>query len=197
MGEPQDERLFRPMHGEAEHRVEYLFRTYSTRILHYALYRGASLSDAEDIVSEVFLVSLRRLEEIRGDPLPWLLSVARGALSNQRRSRWRREALLARARDELASSPGSGEPTEWSTNERLADVLTALAQLSEHDQEILLLVAWDGLTPRQAARSTGCRSATFRVRFHRARSRLLKRLDAIRPDMREAETHANDAVEAL
>ena len=36
----------------------------------------------------------------------------------------------------------------------------------------MLLIAWEGLTPSQAARVVGCSGATFRVRLHRARRRL-------------------------
>ena len=37
-----------------------------------------------------------------------------------------------------------------------------------------MLVAWDGLNHRDAARVAGCTTATFSVRVHRARNRLLE-----------------------
>lgn len=43
------------------------------------------------------------------------------------------------------------------------------------------LVAWDGLEVREAARVLGCSQGAFRVRLHRARRRLAKRLDATKP----------------
>ena len=49
----------------------------------------------------------------------------------------------------------------------------ALGRLPEHEQEVLLLVAWDGLSVRDAAKVMGCSSGAFRVRMHRAR-RLLE-----------------------
>lgn len=52
----------------------------------------------------------------------------------------------------------------------------ALASLSERDQEVLRLVAWDGLTPAQVAVVLGCTPVAARTRLHRARGRLAVRL---------------------
>ena len=57
--------------------------------------RGAG-ANADDVVSETFLVAWRRLEAIGEDPLPWLLGVARRVLSNARGGERRR---VARALD--------------------------------------------------------------------------------------------------
>ena len=48
----------------------------------------------------------------------------------------------------------------------------ALGTLSESDRETLMLVAWEGLDNTDAASALGCSAAAFRVRLHRARSRL-------------------------
>src|ERR687898_3426352 len=44
------------------------------------------------------------------------------------------------------------------------------------DQEILRLVAWDGLAPAQAGMVLGCSPGAARVRLHRARRRLAQEL---------------------
>ena len=59
-------------------------------------------------------------------------------------------------------------------------VLAALAVLRERDREALMLVAWDGLTPAQAAAVIGEPSPRFRQRLHRARHRLRAELDDVR-----------------
>lgn len=48
----------------------------------------------------------------------------------------------------------------------------AFGCLEEDDQELLRLVAWDGLTPAQAAQVLGCSPVAARSRLHRARNRL-------------------------
>ncbi len=52
----------------------------------------------------------------------------------------------------------------------------ALDQLSESDREVLLLIAWEELSPTQAAAVLGIKAATVRVRLHRARRRLARAL---------------------
>jgi RNA polymerase sigma-70 factor, ECF subfamily len=50
--------------------------------------------------------------------------------------------------------------------------LAALAALSAADRELVLLVAWDGLTAEQAAEVLGISRNALAVRLHRARRRL-------------------------
>jgi RNA polymerase sigma factor (sigma-70 family) len=144
--------------------LERLFADHAQAVRAYAL-RRIDPATADDIVSEVFVVASRRLDEIPDDPLPWLLATARRVLANHRRAAGRREVLAEQLttlhasvwRDEIASEP---------------ELLGALGRLSERDREILLLVAWEDLDPTAAAAALGCSRATFAVRLHRARRRL-------------------------
>ena len=47
------------------------------------------------------------------------------------------------------------------------ELARALASLSESDRELVLLVAWEGLSVGEAATALGCRSGTAAVRLHR------------------------------
>jgi RNA polymerase sigma-70 factor (ECF subfamily) len=159
-------------------RFEAIFRTTHSRVLAYALRRSADPATAEDVVSETFLVAWRRLDIVPNDPLPWLLGTARKVLANQRRSASRREAAVGPLVNLATVEPADpATPTE----ERIADdqaFAEAFARLGAEDQEVLLLIAWDGLAPREAAKVLGCSAATFSVRLYRARRRLLKELEA-------------------
>ena len=53
----------------------------------------------------------------------------------------------------------------------------ALRSLSRLDREALLLVAWEDLTSKQAARALGINATAFRVRLLRARRRLRASLE--------------------
>ena len=57
-----------------------------------------------------------------------------------------------------------------------AELADALRGLTEHEREALLLVAWDGFSPRDAAVAAGCSNAAFRVRLHRARRQIAGQL---------------------
>jgi RNA polymerase sigma-70 factor (ECF subfamily) len=71
--------------------------------------------------------------------------------------------------------PGSDPAESLALRDAFA---TAFAQLEEHEREVLRLVAWDGLSTREAAGVLECSAAAFRVRLHRARRRLTKHLEA-------------------
>ena len=58
---------------------------------------------------------------------------------------------------------------------------SALQSLSAADQELLALVAWDGLTARESAASLGCSVSAYAMRLHRARRRLAAQLDLTSP----------------
>jgi RNA polymerase sigma-70 factor (ECF subfamily) len=128
--------------------------------------RRADTATTDDVLAEVFLVCWRRFEELPPDPLPWLLAVARRVLSTQRRSQRRRSALI----DRLAQN--AAEPPDVYVSVEDGALAGALAGLGEADRELLLLIAWDGLTPAQAAVVLGAKPATVRVRLLRARQRL-------------------------
>lgn len=145
-------------------RLERLFADHGQAVRAYALRRIDS-GTADDIVSEVFVVAFRRLEEIPQEPLPWLLATTRRVLANYRRATGRREALTAQL-----TALHAGVWRDDIDGER--DLLAGLVRLNDRDREILLLVAWEDLDPSSAAAALGCSRATFAVRLHRARRRL-------------------------
>jgi len=128
---------------------------------------------AEDLTTEVFVVAWRRREEPPEAELPWLYGVARNVLANHRRGAGRAAALTERAEHEApAVERDHAEPAD-----ARADVLAALKRLAPADREVLLLVAWEGLTSAEAAKVLGCRPTAARARLHRARKRLRAVLD--------------------
>jgi RNA polymerase sigma-70 factor, ECF subfamily len=136
--------------------LEELFAEHAEAVRAYAL-RRIDVAAADDTVSEVFVVAWRRLEDVPGDALPWLLACARRVLANQRRGVERQRAGAARLRAQrppgfLEHGPAGDLP------------LRSLANLSERDREVLLLTAWEDLAPAQAAAALECSRATTRVR---------------------------------
>ncbi len=133
--------------------------------------RRLSADAVDDAVSEIFLIAWRRQDAYRHDQARlWLFAVARGVTSNLVRADRRRALLQGRA-DAFAHV--AAHPSQSSQDSR---VLQALAGLSEADQEVLRLVAWDELSVAEAATVCRCSQATFRVRLFRARRRLRDRL---------------------
>ncbi len=124
---------------------------------------------ADDIVTETFLVALRRPEAVpAGRELVWLYGVAHRVLANQRRGQRREQVLLDRLGAHRA--PVAADPAD-TVCERAA-ALDALSRLSANDQEALRLVTWEGLDTAAAAEVAGCTRPAMAARLHRARRRL-------------------------
>jgi RNA polymerase sigma-70 factor (ECF subfamily) len=149
---------------------EHMFRAHHAAVYRYVLRRVEGPA-VEDVVGETFLVAWRRYEELAGEPLPWLLGIARRVCANHLRGRSRRTQLHAR----LAAEPAPAQMAAAELMER--SVRAALASLRDEDREVIALVAWDGLDNHQAARVLGCGVGAFAVRLHRARRRLARALD--------------------
>jgi RNA polymerase sigma-70 factor (ECF subfamily) len=150
---------------EPSEQFEQMWQRFSPAVLRYARRRVAP-ADVDDVVAETFVVAWRRLGEAPEFPLPWLFVIARGVAANARRSGQRREALHER----LVQQPAEHAAE---TADVPADAVAALARLGERDRELLTLLAWDDLTPQEAAEALGISHAALRVRLHRARRRFL------------------------
>jgi RNA polymerase sigma factor (sigma-70 family) len=148
----------------AEERFRAVF-SHLGAVVAYARRRGHA--DAEAVAAEVMTIAWRRLSHVPlDDPRPWLFATARNLVLADARRR------TTTTREVEGSAPA---PEVLELDPKLGD---ALRSLSSTDREALLLVAWEDLTPTQAARSVGIGPAAFRVRLLRARRRLQAQLEA-------------------
>lgn len=149
-------------------RFERLYAAHFDRVAAYLLARSDDRDAAADSVARTFEIAWRRLDDVPAEPLPWLLGVARRVRADALRAHRRRDALAQRAGDVL---PGvSGDPAD-AIGER-EHVLRALESLPCAQREALLLVAWDGLSEREAAAVLGCSRGAVALRVLRARRHL-------------------------
>jgi RNA polymerase sigma-70 factor (ECF subfamily) len=146
-------------------RLRDLFEAHHDALLAYAGRRCASLTDAEDVVADVFLVAWRRLDSVPdGDAARlWLYGVARRTIDNQRRSLRRRLRLQSRLAD-TAERPSQPAPSG------AEPALEALSRLPANDQELLRLVAWEELSHAEIAAVLGISVNAVAIRLHRARA---------------------------
>jgi RNA polymerase sigma-70 factor (ECF subfamily) len=131
-------------------------------------------SAADDLLAELWLqayATRHGFDPARGSVRAWLFGVARNVLS----AHWRR---LAEPRPPgSAGSSGADDPWE-AVDDRLVAAAMAprlraiIAELPSDERELLLLVAWEQLTPSEAAAVVGIPAATARTRLHRARNRM-------------------------
>ena len=165
-----------PVDPDRRQRFEALFAAHHAAVRSYVIRRAGGGVAVDDAVADTFLVVWRRLNEVPDAPLPWLLGVARRVLADQHRSARRRRSLSQRLALASPASPAWEPPLGVS-----AELADALRALTEHEREALLLIAWDGLTPAEAATAAGCSPTAFRVRLHRARRRVVGQLGIDHP----------------
>jgi RNA polymerase sigma-70 factor (ECF subfamily) len=157
---------------------EAAFEAYYGRVLAYSLRRSDERATAEEATAETFAIAWRRVDDLPRYPLPWLLQTARRVLANQRRSGKRRAAHGTVVSIDSLTEVGDRAP---GLADRVADqdaLARSFAALRPADREVLALVLWDGLTPKEAAEVVGCGTPAFSLRLHRARRRLMKELEA-------------------
>jgi len=136
--------------------------------------------EVDDVVAQVFATAWRRWDDLpKGEPqrAAWLMRAAGYEVLNQWRTRRRREDLSIRlaaqtpdaalVHVELVFEIGRGIPTE---------LRRALATLSDVDQQVIGLVAWEGLDLIEVAERLGCSHGAARNRLYRARLRLREAL---------------------
>jgi RNA polymerase sigma-70 factor (ECF subfamily) len=136
------------------------------RVYSYVAYRIGDGAAAEDVTSDVFERALRyrdRFDGHRGEPVAWLLGIARRCVA-----------------DELAARPALGgesdelpDPVDLAGDATLRlDLARALDSLGERDRELVALRYGADLTARQIAQVTGSRTNAVEVSLHRALARL-------------------------
>jgi RNA polymerase sigma-70 factor, ECF subfamily len=162
----------------ARRHFEAAFEAYYGRVLAYSLRRSDDRASAEEATADAFAIAWRRVDDLPRHPLPWLLQTARRVLANQRRSGNRRAAHGTVVSIDALTDVGDQAP---GLADRIADrdaLARSFAALRPADREVLALVLWDGLTPKEAAEVVGCGTPAFSLRLHRARRRLMKELEA-------------------
>jgi RNA polymerase sigma-70 factor (ECF subfamily) len=152
-----------------------LYRDYATAVTRWASSLSRSHRDAEDIVQDVFLVVERQratLAPLRS-PAAWLYQITHNIV----RRRWRDKLRGATSKglDALVDDA----PSPFDSLERrqsLEQVERAFVALGPRDQRLIWLSDVQGIPTAQISRLTGIRPETLRVRRHRARRQLTRRV---------------------
>lgn len=168
--EPDGVLIERSVHGRPDAFVE-VARRHEVAI-HGYLARRADRQAADDLLAEVWLRAFAArggYDTGYGDARPWLYGIARNVLREYWRTRSGEEpAPIA----ETKVDPWDGVIDRLDSAERAKAVMSAVRALPAAEREVLLLVAWEQLTPAEAAKVLGIPPGTARSRLHRARAAL-------------------------
>lgn len=134
---------------------------------------------ARDVCQEAFVRLHARLDEVRGEPGPWLRAVAWRLAFDAQRRRDREARALGR---EPARTAAPRDPLPLEDREEAARVREALEALSPRQREVLLLRVVDGETFPAVAHALAISEGSAKVHLRRA----LERLRALLPTRRAA-----------
>jgi RNA polymerase sigma-70 factor (ECF subfamily) len=157
--------------------VRVLYARHVDAVFRFAVRRCRNPEDVADLVSTAFLEMISAAasyDRRRGEVRVWLLGIATRCLADQRRSAYRRSELVTRlgAVPELRGDEHERVEAMLDAARLAPSAERALAELTEAEQALFLLVAHDGLPVADAARSLGLTPVAGRMRLARARRKL-------------------------
>jgi RNA polymerase sigma factor (sigma-70 family) len=155
------------MHGDPLDHPERLIRA----VYAYVAYRVGPGPDAEDITSDVFERALRyrsSYDPKRGEPMAWLIGIARRCVNGAAPD-------PQRALDSVEERPAPGDLADEAV--RRLSMAAAVSQLSDRDRELIALRYGADLTGRQIGAIFDMSANAVDVAVHRAVERLRQALD--------------------
>ena len=148
--------------------------------------RRLGVSRSDDVVSEVFRAAFERrstFDLTASSALPWLYGIASNLVRRDHRSSARRLATAKRAggHGNVVGDPLVDLAERIDARADLRELSKALMSLSDDEREVLLLVAWEQLSPTEAAAVLGIAPETARTRLRRARQHVRGHLERNEP----------------
>lgn len=143
------------------------------RLRRFVRSRVSNPEEADDIVQEVCLRAVRKLDTVRdtGRVESWLYQIARNAIIDH----YRRSRPVAPLADDL---PGADDVARLGTPDLTGCMTRLLDDLHPTDQEALRLTAFDGLKQRELAEQLDISLSGAKSRVQRARIRLRDLIEA-------------------
>jgi RNA polymerase sigma-70 factor (ECF subfamily) len=152
-----------------------IFDRHAPHIQRY-LARRLGRQVADDLVAETFLVAFGkrgRYDRARSNARPWLYGIATNLVSQHHRDEVREYRLRsAIVPDPDPVSHDDRVATRVSAQARHRELATALSNLAPRDRDVLLLIAWEGLSYEEVAQALAIPVGTVRSRLNRARQQV-------------------------
>lgn len=178
------ELVARAVGGEGQAFAELVGR--HQRAIYPYLARRAGTASAPDLLAEVWIEAYRcrgSFDARRPSARPWLFGIARNVL----RSHWRHTLRPVAAPAERPDDPRPEVDARLDAAVLAGQLGPAVLALPGEQKEVLLLAAWEGLSPKEIAQVLGIPPGTARSHLHRARRALIAAAGAL------ADTHPEGA----
>lgn len=145
------------------------------RRLAHRLLGWRDAADVDDVVQDVFLAALKKIESFRGDAniATWLTRVTINRCRTHRRRQLVKLTWLRRQKTPATAPAADAKSLTDDTN---AQVRAAVQSLSPKEREVVVLFYLEDLPVAEVAALLGITRSAADVRLHRARKSLKKRL---------------------
>jgi RNA polymerase sigma-70 factor (ECF subfamily) len=153
-----------------------LFERYFDRIYNYVYARLGRVEDAEDLAIDTMTRTLTRLDLFQDQGVAfssWVYRIAHNATIDH----YRRQGKVTLVQLEDANLPQSADPSEMAV-ERMSneDLRVAIRELTEEQQQVLILRFFQDLTAAQVAEILGKSVGAVQALQHRALASLERAL---------------------
>jgi RNA polymerase sigma-70 factor (ECF subfamily) len=141
------------------------------RLWRFALRLTADRHDAEDLLQRTCLRALERRHQLQPgtSPLSWMFSIAHSVWLNEVRSRQIRNHASLQWNEELLETLADTSTPDPETDALHRQILGAVNRLPDAQRAVMLLVAVEGLSYREAAEALQVPIGTIMSRLARAR----------------------------
>lgn len=141
-----------------------LYDRHVDRVFRFVLYRVNDEPTAEDLTSEIFMKAWDALDGYRPGGAPfgaWLFRIARNTVIDHHRTK--KEQVELEKVAPILEDPDASPQADVSSALELERLQSALAQLTEAQQEVLTLKFIEGLSTREVSQVLGKRQGAVRA----------------------------------
>ena len=148
---------------------EILLETQRTAVERFVRYKIPVVSDAEDVLQEVYCAAYLQFEYLKSPEAfkPWLIGIARNKCSDY----FRRKAQCLEIPLDTVHIAAIGRAGRSETEA----VRQTLSELGDHDKQILYLYYWKELPQQEIARQLDIPLGTVKSRLHHAKQSFRRR----------------------
>lgn len=141
------------------------------RLWRFALRLAGDRHDAEDLLQRSCLRALERRQQLQAgtSPLSWMFSIMHSVWLNEVRSRRIRNHASMQSSEDLLETLADTAALDPETDALHRQVLGAVSRLPDAQRAVMLLVAVEGLSYREAASALQVPIGTVMSRLARAR----------------------------
>lgn len=156
--------------------MESIYREYAVPVYRFAYTLTGSADAAEELTQDTFCEAVRCLHRYDGSCklLTWLCQIAR--------HRWydtlkRRRRYADAPPDETLADPAPGPQQLAESGDEVRRLYRHIHALPEQEKELVLLRILAQLPFAEIAAILGCSENAARVKYHRARQKLMERME--------------------